>query len=222
MLSKTFRFPGAGFALVALLLAGASRLGATPPTPPWRQLEQRATREGAAVVRAEYRRQTDEILARLAVTREEPTLVTTFRRVLDTAWLHEFLRSWARVEARDVRGGKEAAVLPLVACLEAGHTHFAQDAEELERLRAAASPEELARLGLTVSPVASLENDRRQALRQVALLAKVGKHTAALERVFALETGGIDGCATPAEFQAFPHKWQDILGPMAPESGGVR
>lgn len=228
MRSKTLRFPGAGLVLVALLSAGAAPLGAVPPTPPWLQLEQRAAKEGAAAVRLEYRQQTDAILARLAEPEETPTLESAFRRSLDASWLHEFLRSWARTEAADVRSGRanpraaEVVAISLVECLEAGHATYAQDVAELGRQRAAASPEKLARLGLPVSPAASFENDRRQALRWVALVAKLGRNEAVLERVFDMSRGGIDSCVTPAEFLAFPHAWQDLLGPEAPESGGVR
>lgn len=228
MTTRKLRVRGVGLALAALAIAGASRLGATSPTPPWRLLEQRAASEGAAAVRREYRRRTDEILARLAATPEAATLEGALERSLDRAWLYEFLRSWARAEARDVRAGKsnpslaQALSMPLVECLEAGHATATRDADELDRRRAEAAPETLARLGLTVSPAGSFENDRLQAVRSVALLAKVGKNEAALGRVFALSGGRIDSCTTPEEFVAFPHDWSELLGTATPAAGGGR
>lgn len=220
MTPQILRFRGPGLLALAvffpLVLGLAAPLSGAAPVTLYHLLEKRAATEGAAAVRGEYRRLTDEILAELATPAPHPTLAESLRRNLRAAWFHELLRSWARVEARDVRAGKTsvsfaaAVVVPLVTCLEAAH--FEADRTELERLRAAASPEELARLGLTVSPVASFDNDRTQALRQTALLAKLGKNVEALERIFEMSGGRVDTCTTPAEFLAFPHEWESVLG----------
>jgi|CXWL01.1.fsa_nt_gi hypothetical protein len=225
MKSKPSRFRGLRWALAVLGLGLTAPLAATSPTTPYERLEQRAAREGASAVRGEYRRATDEILAQLAQLPEPRSLAESLRRNLQTVWLHQFLRSWARVEARDVRAGKtsdslaEALVMPLVDCLEQGHARIETDLAELERLRAEAPAEERARLGLAVSPTTSFERDRLLALRQVALLAKLGRNGAALERVFEMSGGQVDSCATPDEFLAFPHDWDSALGTASPAGG---
>ena len=205
--------------LLALAVCLPAPVGATPPTPPYRVLEERAEREGAAAVRESYRQEVQAILARLEGQPEESSsLQESLQRTLTIVWLFDFLHSWAFVEARDLRLNKvgpaevnDAALDPLLEAAEKGMALWSAEMPRMAHLRSQAAPGELERLGISVPIEASVANDRDQALRQLALLAKVAGAREQLDRVFRMAPAAIDSARNAGEFLARKHDFDALL-----------
>lgn len=214
-------------ALLAIVVFAAclpAPAGATPPTPPYRVLEERAEREGAAAVRESYRREVQGILGRLEhKPGESPALQQSLQQTLTIVWLFDFLRSWALVEARDLRLNKtspgtvtDAALEPLLDATEKGMALWAAEMPKMARLKSKSTPGELERIGMPASIEASVANDRDQALRQLALLAKLANAPKQLERVFQMAPAQIDSARNAKEFLARKHDLDTLLGLSPP------
>lgn len=207
--------------LVVTVLAAClpSPAGAIPPTPPYRALEERAEREGAAAVRGAYRQEVQAILAQLERKPAEiPSLQESLQRTLTIVWLFDYLHSWAYVEARGLRLEEtgpaevtEPALDPLLDAAEKGMALWAAELPKIEGLKSKAAPGEIKRLGVPLFIEASVANDRDQALRQLALLAKLAGAQEQLDRVFRVAPAAVDSARSAKEFLALEHDFDALL-----------
>ncbi len=206
---------------LTLAMSLASALAATTPKPAWLVLEESAAEEGAAAVRDRYQRQVEAILERLEQAPEAASLKISLQQRMSFLWLLDYLRSWALAEARDAHlgktsGGDRQAIMDrLLGFFARAMTFDAPLRAQSQRWRAQSGARELERLGLAVSPEASIAHDRDLMVRYVAILAQLTGGRPQVERV--LSVPGIPA-ELAGELLADDHDYDALLRiPRTPE-----
>ncbi len=208
-----------GRIVVAMSLLEGSFVSATQPTTPYRSLETRAAKEGAAAVRQSYQREIEAITESLNAQQNVTSIRQSSQQMLTILWQFDWLASWALIEARELRmkkgtsrGLENSVFKPMLRGMDCALAAYREEMPRMTRLMTKAPPQELAELGLTNFKEEGATNDRDIALRRVALLLKLAGARRQLEQLFLSARTPIGSAPTPEKFLAYPHDVDAMLG----------